>query len=283
MLIVDLDDTLWNWFDAWHQSFSAMLNCLTKESGICREKLIEDIRRVHKSHGTSEYNFLIEEIECLKEASKGAFLLADKYSNAVNIYKEKQNQHLKTYPTVRKSLERLKKKGVLLIGLTDGMAYGIKYRINKLEMEGLLNIVYLQKGYEIPSYARENLSKYPYYYVDNMKTEFININSCLSKPNTEILQKILSDTFCNKEDVVCVGDSKSKDIKMAQNSGILDVYAKYGDGWNKEKYSLLREVSHWSETDINNGDSSSVMIKPTIILENTFGEIFDHVTFCAHQ
>lgn len=44
-----------------------------------------------------------------------------------------------------------------------------------------------------------------------------------------------------------------KDIEMAQNANVSDVFAKYGTGHfekNEEGYNLLRAVTHWTDEDV---------------------------------
>ena len=66
VLITDLDNTLFDWFEMWHNSFMAMLDQIAKISGISTEALKPEIKKVHQRHGTSEYAFLIEELAPLK-------------------------------------------------------------------------------------------------------------------------------------------------------------------------------------------------------------------------
>jgi hypothetical protein len=59
VLITDLDNTLFDWFQIWYQPFHAMLCELIKISGVPRNTLIEEIKTVHQEHGTSEYVYLV--------------------------------------------------------------------------------------------------------------------------------------------------------------------------------------------------------------------------------
>jgi hypothetical protein len=52
--------------EVWYQCFSAMLDSLIAISGIEREKLISEIKKVQERHGTAEYAFLIEEVPSLR-------------------------------------------------------------------------------------------------------------------------------------------------------------------------------------------------------------------------
>ena len=65
VLVTDLDNTLFDWFDIWYTSFSAMLNEIVRISNIPIEVLEREIKTVHEKHGTSEYAFLIEELPSL--------------------------------------------------------------------------------------------------------------------------------------------------------------------------------------------------------------------------
>src|SRR5690242_16042089 len=69
LLITDLDNTLWDWFQAWYESFSALLDALVDLSGVDRAVLEDQIRVVHQRRGTSEYSNLVREIPALVEAS----------------------------------------------------------------------------------------------------------------------------------------------------------------------------------------------------------------------
>src|SRR5215212_6370741 len=62
-VILDLDNTLFDWVEIWYKSFSAMLEQLVQRSGIEQEKLLSDFKAVFTRHGTSEYAFAIEELE----------------------------------------------------------------------------------------------------------------------------------------------------------------------------------------------------------------------------
>ena len=42
VIITDLDNTLFDWFDIWYKSFNAMLSLLVNKSGIPQDKLEEE-------------------------------------------------------------------------------------------------------------------------------------------------------------------------------------------------------------------------------------------------
>lgn len=67
MLITDLDNTLWDWFEAWYQSFSALLDGLVSITCLDRQVLEDQIKAVHQRRGTTEYSNLVREVPALVE------------------------------------------------------------------------------------------------------------------------------------------------------------------------------------------------------------------------
>ena len=91
-----------------------MLDALVGESGIPREALERDFRVVHQRHGTSEYAFAIEELQCLKELHPGEDL-AKRYAGAIDAYRAARRKVLQLFPTVEATLRKLKDSGCLVV------------------------------------------------------------------------------------------------------------------------------------------------------------------------
>ena len=48
LLVLDLDNTIWDWLKAWHISFSAQLEELAKITNIPAERLKAEMKAIHK-------------------------------------------------------------------------------------------------------------------------------------------------------------------------------------------------------------------------------------------
>lgn len=59
-LIIDLDNTIFDWFAVWYGSFKPIYDEILSVSGSDAQTANASIRRVHQNRRTSEYSFLIE-------------------------------------------------------------------------------------------------------------------------------------------------------------------------------------------------------------------------------
>jgi phosphoglycolate phosphatase-like HAD superfamily hydrolase len=65
VLITDLDNTLFDWFTIWYESFNALISKVSEISGIDRDTLIQEAKPIHQNHGTAEFAFILEELPSL--------------------------------------------------------------------------------------------------------------------------------------------------------------------------------------------------------------------------
>lgn len=57
-LILDLDNTIFDWFAVWYASFRPIYDELIRISGVSPEQVEQAVRTVHQARRTSEYSFL---------------------------------------------------------------------------------------------------------------------------------------------------------------------------------------------------------------------------------
>ena len=107
------------------------------------------------------------------------------------------------------------------------------------------------------------------------ETHHLHVERGLVKPNKQVLLQIVADCGRTPEEAVYVGDSKMKDVVMAQEAGVLDVHAQYGEVQSHPGYDLLRAVSHWPDTAVNREKDlmTSDEVRPTFALPQQFCEI----------
>jgi phosphoglycolate phosphatase len=95
------------------------------------------------------------------------------------------------------------------------------------------------------------------------------------KPNANVLRSIIADFSLPPRQAVYVGDSLMKDVIMAQELGMHDVYAQYGVSHDREGYDLLRRVSHWTQEDIQR--EKELASRPSVTPSNVLSEGFSQL------
>jgi phosphoglycolate phosphatase len=105
------------------------------------------------------------------------------------------------------------------------------------------------------------------------------------KPDKHLLLEIIKEIGAKPENTVYVGDSLMKDIHMAQQAKVTDIFARYGVSQDNVAYDLLRRVSHWTLNDVEKEKQiyKFGLIKPNYILNNSFSEILTLFKFVPHK
>jgi phosphoglycolate phosphatase len=276
LVITDLDNTLYDWFELWYHPFSALLAALERKSGISREALIREVKQVHERHQTSEYAFLVQELPSLRELHPGEDVVKI-YDDAIHEYRRIRKQHLRLYPGVLRTLEVLKRSGVLVVGYTESMSFYSASRVRALALDGFLDFLYSPEDHALPSgLARENIRMYPPERYRLLHTVHRHTPAGELKPNPAILLDIIREVGGSTGTSVYVGDSLVKDVLMAQEAGVTDVHAQYGTAHTREEYELLRAVTHWTAEQVERERAAGLRtVRPTFTLERSFQELLD--------
>lgn len=274
LLITDLDNTLWDWFEAWYESFSALLDGLVDASGVPVETLEREIRAVHQARRTTEYSFLLGEVPSLVAAADGVDV-EKRYGEALHAQRSARIRHTHLYPTVLETLTALRSRGVSIVAYTESVAYWTEWRIRRTGLDGVIDRLYSAPDHDLPAgMTLEDVRTLPKEEYGLKATVHEHVPLGAIKPNVRILRSILTDSGRSADEAVYVGDSLMKDIAMAQGAGVLDAHAKYGEPQSRAEYSLLQRVTHWPDQHVNREQhlTTSTEITPTVVL-NRFDEV----------
>jgi phosphoglycolate phosphatase len=248
LLISDLDNTLFDWLGMWYRAFEVLLCELETLTGFGRDALLTEVRRIHQKNGTSEYRFLIREFGSLGGQQRVA---AECYRPAIEKYLSTRDRNYSLYLSVAETLLAIRNSGCAVVGYTESLRYYALRAIHRLGLDGLLNAVYSFPDHPLPEgITAEEMRTHGGHETHLSKTYSRDALPSRRKPDPEILSLIMEDFSALPSRTVYVGDSLMKDVLMAQEAGVIDVYAKYGDTRDSAAYELLRRVSHWTESDI---------------------------------
>lgn len=282
LLVVDLDDTIWRWFDPWHASFRALLDSLIASTGLSEDDLVAAIRPVHQRRGTSEYSWLLDELEALRPFVAEGSTVAAHFDDALHAQNSARKHHTTLIDGVTETLTTLRGQGTAVAAYTESLAFWTRWRFKRTGIDGLITELYSSPDHDMPAGVdlaeRRTLSEDSYHLTE---TQHHHVPWGVRKPNRQILDQIIREHGVLPEETVYVGDNLDKDIAMAQDVGAVDVWAKYGVSHSDARYGLLQRVSHWPDSVIEREVDKRPQAhpKPTYVLQERFDEIFDYVDF----
>lgn len=271
VLITDLDDTLWNWIEIWHTSFELTLSEIIRNTNLTETKAKELIKEIHISIGTSEYPDLIYDIERKITGNLNVTDIEKKYSHLFELQKIASEKTMKPFPNVVSSLLKVKETGTKIIGYTESMASSAIDKVKLFNLDGVFDAIYARE--DIKDLIRSN---------PTLKiSKLIRLPHHAMKPDKSMLLKIIKDAKARPNHCVYLGDNLVKDIQMAKDAGVLDIFAKYGHSQkNSNEYKLLKEVTHWTPKDVKiESEATPAKILPTIVLDGGISEIFSYIDF----
>jgi len=285
LCVLDLDNTLWDWVAMWGAMFRAMLDEVIRLSGLPEEVLLPEFRAIHQRHGTAEYAFAIQELPSLRAKHPGADIKA-LYDPAMHAYYRARKMTLVLYPGVEETLLEIHNRGCRLVAYTESMAFYSASRLRYLGLDELIDFMYSPADHELPRDMRpEDIRQYPADYYVMRRTQQRQTPKGELKPNPDILRTILQDLGSEPRNTIYVGDSKMKDIVMANQVGVTSVWAEYGIAQHTTDYQLLRQVTHWSDEDVQRERLISEGVgvdekdlAPALTIQ-TFGELLDAFEF----
>lgn len=280
LLVLDFDNTLFDWVTLWHRCFLAMTDEVEHISGIPLSRIRDEIRTVHQKHRTSEYAFLLEEVPTIRGFLDGQSA-PDVFQPAIAAFRDQRRKLLKLYPGAADTLLAVKGCGARIAIYTESLSYYSFYRVKRLGLDGVVDRIYTPPDHAVPDhldlehqrYYKESF--YSFRYTDHRHTPAGEL-----KPNPDLLLQIISDFGVQASDAVYVGDSRHKDVAMAQDAGVDYAWAKYGEWQDSDAYDLLRDVTHWTDEDVER--EKRVRARPVdaqIILPNSLGELFSFFSF----
>jgi len=271
LVITDLDNTLYDWVGWFVPAFYAMSESAAEILEVDLEKLLNEIRDVHRHHGSSEHPFSLLETKSVQEKFKGISTpdRIERLDAAFYRFNSVRKHSLVLYEGVLQTLAALESLGVSIAGYTDARIPNSMFRVNSLGLDRYLSHLYAPAA-RFPSdlLQKEN------------DPEFLRIlPEDDKKPNQQVLLDICRDLGVHPANTIYVGDSLSRDVFMANGTGVRSAWARYGTLVDPELWKKLVRITHWTEEDIKNDAQlrmKSANATPDYVL-NQFSDILECV------
>ena len=279
LVVLDLDNTLYDWVDYFVESFYAMVDKAVEITGCDREQLLDDFREVHQRHGDSEHPFSLLETRTIREHFRSHTLLetAEALDAAFYAFNRARKKSLALYSGVRDGLNFFEKNNIAVVAHTESKLFAVVDRLIRLDIHKYFTKIYCrERSSSIHPHgqsASDWLERFPLHKVKELSGH-------QRKPDSQVLLEICRLEGALPSNTIYIGDSIARDILMARWAGVIAVWAKYGVSQEKDSYQKLARVSHWTEQDIAreiNLKNKARDISPDLILEHSFNEIISRL------
>ena len=243
-VVTDLDNTLYPWVDFIVPSLEAMVASLAATTGLPRVRIVQALKAVYSKYESNEYPFAIQESGIFEpyEADFDSFN-ALVLRPARDAFVAARERYLRPYPGVRETLDALRARGLVVVGLTDAPRNAAELRLKHLRLDGHFDALYTLPGYPLPANVdpeirrREEAGHY------RSKTPVFELPHAAEKPSPDGLARILKDFRLPGREVIYVGDNVKKDMPVAEACGAVGVWAEYGTYVSSEYRERLAVIS----------------------------------------
>lgn len=280
LVVCDLDNTLYDWVTFFARAFYAMVDAALPILNVQKEQLLDELQSVHRRYGDSEPPFALLEIPSVARRFPDCppDQLHDLLNPAFHAFNSARKAHLRAYPGVESCLSELMRAETTIVAHTEATVVNAEYRLRKLDLLRFFSRLYAieNRGPGHPN---------PHRLERQERTHELRVLRLQQrKPDTRVLLSICADAGVAPTQTLYVGDSISRDIGMANSAGVHSAWAKYGTMYEKDDWSKLVRITHWTDEDVQRADRARELYggaQPEVILEDRFDEVLGYFTFVA--
>lgn len=257
LLVLDIDNTVFNWVEYYTVCMEAMLTALSSVVHVPLATLYSEARSVFEREGSIEYPFLIQELPSVLAhyGSDIESLLREGVEPSRQIFNAKAHEVLKPYPGVIATLAALKQTypALPIVALTDAPRYVAMWKLNKLGLLAYFDAVYGLDDPRIPiDKATQKVKVDPEILIKHLQKSSFDFTGRIrilpddyEKPGTKGLKTVLMDFEMESHlgDVLWVGDNLRKDVGLGKRLGVHTAWARYGTVIAPASKDLLLQFS----------------------------------------
>ena len=118
--------------------------------------------------------------------------------------------------------------------------------------------------------------RFVYDFINVLHTYF-SLDKNIKHTINVVIDRIINEYGIERENIYMIGDSIEKDILMAKNANIKDIWAEYGTKYQRGYGSVLRSITPWSRTKQKKEGVFQRKIESTYIISD-FAEIKDIIS-----
>lgn len=259
-IVLDLDNTLYNWTDAFVAGMRAQVDYLCQNVGYKESTILKYFHGVFTNYGSVEVPNAVQELGFWNKIKISEMERKKIQKEAWDIFLDVFKSNLCLYVGVEDTLTWAKEKGIYIFGFSDSFAYWTDWRLHTLEISQYFDKVFTRNNGRIDSCQKEELL----YCADIVVS--LELNEL--KPNITVIEKIRNQYGLLKSNIYMIGDSLEKDIFTAQASGVQDIWAKYGVRCKAGNGRYLGSITPWTKQDREMRLQAKKNIRPSFCIQD---------------
>lgn len=252
VVVVDLDNTLYDWVGFYVPALLAMVDTLSESLSEGTDVILKQLSDVYRDHGSLEYAFAVQALPVTRRLSPRE--AASLVRRVRGVFATARDQHLRPYEGVPEALREIRKSGTLLVGATNAPLFQAQRRLRHLDVIEEFHGIAARTSFEIPSDDPA--------IVDVVDRARNGVYDCTIprqwglalpdlKPSTRMYETVLRDLGVAPADALVVGDSVQKDVMPAVRLGGRGAWARYGTWPRPEHLRVLLQVTPWSSSGVS--------------------------------
>jgi phosphoglycolate phosphatase len=273
LVLIDLDNTLYDWVAFFVPSMLAMLDELCVELSAEPDQLREELRSVFKQHGSVEYSFCLQALPAVARLPLRRQRVAIERGHQA--FAAARDKHLVSYPGVRETLQELSATGMTLVATTNAPMYQATRRLQRLGVASWFDALAARRSFAAPANLctartiapRQRVLATPPEQAWEFEVDHL-------KPSARMYQAALDATGTAPASALAVGDHFANDIAPALRLGARGAWARYGRTVDDGLWQGLLTVTPWGSAKIAAQNADLVSTVPTL---NTFSDVLQFV------
>ncbi len=251
VLIVDLDNTLYDWVRYFVGTLRAVLGRLGPAIGISEEELVAQFREIYSVRGSLEYAFIVQELAAtqgMAQAKVEALIDIAQRTSA-----HSRRRLLRPYAGVTETLREVRAAGVTVVALTNAPFFQAHRRLRQLALLEFVDALGAWEGFTVPADdpyvrdVRDRLARGEYVPKVAQYQAFCREDL---KPRDAMFRWALNVSGATAERALVVGDSVAKDVAPAMSLGASGAWSAYGAEHDPRDFELLVRVTPWQKDEI---------------------------------
>lgn len=244
LLIIDLDNTVHDWLSSFVPAYYAMIDVASEILGVPVETLLNESKQLNERYDSVEHPYALLDTPSVQKRFPGRTRseTKDALKLAFDEFNRERDKQLRPYPGVMETLISLKRSNITVVAYSDAPRHNSIYRMYRLGIIPLISNLYAPNHVvepERPGALPDYLALVPKNYLRALPAKD-------KKPNPKALLDICDSFHVEPTAALYVGDSITRDIYMAQQAGLHNSWARYGEMSRSSYWQKLLRVTHYT-------------------------------------